>query len=519
MMKKYITCTNQVQRWGIFEIALEGNRGGNPFTDYTIQGEFCGKNEHKTVEGFYDGDGVYKVRFMPSFEGTYTFQISGTYAQDPECHGTFEVTPAEEGNHGPVRVANQYHFAYEDGTPYYSIGTTCYVWALQTEELQEQTLETLKNSAFNKIRFCIFPKHYDYNLNEPYSYPYEGTPIDSSVLTRDNFMAYNGCPKGNDWDYTRFHPEHFAHLEKRIQDLMELGIEADLIVMHPYDRWGFSMMSKEEDDLYWNYVVARFSAYRNVWWSLANEYDLMPQKSLEDWERYASILCEKDVYGHLRSIHNCHKMYDFTRPWITHCSIQRTDPYLSGERVTEWRERYQKPVVLDEIVYEGNIELNWGNIPGEEMNRRFWEAAVRGGYPGHGETYLSKDHLLWWSHGGVLKGSSPKRFAFLLQILKETPGPGLVQMHPSAKVHMATREDLCATVDSLLPVPYYLYYYGFRCPAFKEYYFDDEKEYEVEVLDTWDMTITKCGTFRGKFQVPLPGKQFIAVRIFEKGLL
>lgn len=42
-----------------------------------------------------------------------------------------------------------------------------------------------------------------------------------------------------------------------------------------------------------------------------------------------------------------------------------------------------------------------------------------------------------------------------------------------------------ATVDSLLPIPYYLFYYGFRCPAFKEYHFDDEKEYEVEVLDTW----------------------------------
>ena len=28
-------------------------------------------------------------------------------------------------------VANTYHMAYEDGTPYYSIGTTCYVWELQ----------------------------------------------------------------------------------------------------------------------------------------------------------------------------------------------------------------------------------------------------------------------------------------------------------------------------------------------------------------------------------------------------
>ena len=57
--------------------------------------------------------------------------------------------------------------------------------------------------------------------------------------------------------------------------------------MHPYDRWGFSQMTQEEDDLYWSYVLARFSAYRNVWWSLANEYDLMYCKTVDDWERYA----------------------------------------------------------------------------------------------------------------------------------------------------------------------------------------------------------------------------------------
>ena len=44
----------------------------------------------------------------------------------------------------PVRVADTWHFAYEDGTRYYSIGTTCYVWDLQSDEKIAQTLETLK---------------------------------------------------------------------------------------------------------------------------------------------------------------------------------------------------------------------------------------------------------------------------------------------------------------------------------------------------------------------------------------
>ena len=162
--------------------------------------------------------------------------------------------------------------------------------------------------------------------------------------------------QGNDWDFRRFNPKHFQLIEKRIQDLMGMGIEADLIVMHPYDRWGFSSMSAEEDDLYWKYVSVRFAAYRNVWLSLANEYDLMEKKTFRDWERYAAIICEKDPYNHLRSIHNCTSLYDFSRPWVTHCSIQRVDPYKAAELVSEWRERNKKPVVLDEISYEGNIE-------------------------------------------------------------------------------------------------------------------------------------------------------------------
>ncbi len=214
-----------------------GKPRGNPFTDYRIRGTFIGKNEKIVTDGFYDGDGIYKVRFMPSFEGDYKFLITGNFS-DETFEGSFQVTVPSEDNHGPVRVANTWHFAYEDGTPYYSIGTTCYVWELQSDELIEQTLETLKNGAFNKIRFCVFPKHYDYNLGEPRSYPYEGTPMDSSVLTKENFQEYTGKTEGNHWDFARFNPEHFRHIEKCILVLREMGIEAGSIVMHPIRQYG-----------------------------------------------------------------------------------------------------------------------------------------------------------------------------------------------------------------------------------------------------------------------------------------
>lgn len=503
-------------KWDVQEVVFLGPSEGNPFRDYQITGTFTGAQECVSTDGFYDGNGIYKLRFMPSFEGTYTWQaaIKRTGGTDAEMigQGSFTVGPAKTGSHGPVRVVNQYHFAYEDGTPYYSIGTTCYVWELQSDGQIRRTLETLRDSAFNKIRFCIFPKHYDYNLGEPRSYPYEGTPMDSSVLTRENFWDYTGKKEGNHFDLFRFNPGHFAHIEKCIRELAELGIEADLIVMHPYDRWGFSGMTAEQDDFYWNYVIARFAAFHNVWWSLANEYDLFREKSLADWERYAKIICEKDPYHHLRSIHNCMAFYDYSRPWITHCSIQRQDLYKSAELVNEWRTRYGKPVVLDEIAYEGNIQHGWGNISPEEMVRRFWEGAVRGGYPGHGETYMSPDDLLWWSHGGMLKGESHKRFHLLLSILKETPGIGL---RPYEKCGW---DEVCAVpedpAEKLKPMPeYYLYYYSFMRPSFREFYFDDETEFRVKVIDTWDMTVKDEGVRKGKFRVALPGKPYMAVQI------
>ncbi len=502
-----MTYKDTVERWDVFEVAAEGRSDGNPFTDYGISGTFVGDHERVTVPGFYDGDGVYRVRFMPSFEGAYTFTISGTYADGDEVSGGFDVAPASAGNHGPVRVRG-FHFEYEDGTPFYPVGTTAYVWELQNEELRERTLRTLSAGYFNKIRFCVFPKHYLYNLRDPISFPYEGTPCKFPREITGDFYRYMAVQPGNSWDFSRFNPAHFRNVERAIESLRELGIEADLICMHPYDRWGFSHMSRGEDALYLKYIVARFSAYRNVWWSLANEYDLLTDKTIADWESCAAVLVENDRYRHPRSIHNCLTLYDHTRPWITHCSIQRTDVYKCAEYVDEYRVRYGKPVVLDEIAYEGDLDQGWGNISGQELVRRFWEAAMRGGYASHGETYENPDGVLWWSHGGELRGQSQERLRFLRDILAQTPGPGLRRMD-------AAWDEVAATADVPGDSGYYIYYYGFMRPGKRNFSFDSSRTFRAEVIDTWNMTVESAGTHSGSFTLRLPGREYMAVRLTD----
>ena len=498
-----------VERWGMFELSLPGKTDGNPFTDYDIRGRFEGRHEDVMVSGFYDADGIWKIRFMPAYTGEYRYTVFGTFS-DQETSGVFHVREASEGNHGLVRIAAKYHFAYADGTPFYPLGTTCYVWTQQPDRRIAETLRSLKEAHFNKIRFCILPKHYDYNLGEPRTYPFEGTPMDSSVLTKENFWDYaEQIDPGNRFDFTRPNPEHFRHLEKCILALQRIGVEADLIVMHPYDRWGFSRMPREADDLYWRYVIARFSAFRNVWWSLANEYDILKAKTTDDWEHYAALLLQDDPYGHLRSIHNCVPFYDHTRPWITHCSIQRQELYRGAELTHEWREQFGKPVVLDEIAYEGNIQHGWGNITGEEMVRRFWEGAVRGGYPGHGETFLNPEEVLWRSHGGRLRGESWKRVGFLLDVLRAVPGHGLKYLPAEWDSACGVPED----EEAAEKTGYRLYYYSFMRPSFRVFRFDGDTPYRAEVIDTWNMTVTDAGVRRGRFRVDLPARPYMAVRI------
>lgn len=496
---------HQVERWSVFEWSGKGKTAGNPFTDYEIFGLFRGPAGEKKVSGFYDGDGVYRVRFMPEIEGEYTFEIFGSFSDEIQ-KGAFVCIPAAEGNHGPVR-ARGFHFEYDDGTAYYPLGTTCYVWNLQKEELRNATLAELKKGYFNKIRFCVWPKHYLYNLHEPVTYPYEGTPVKLNWVNDGGYPPMGNLP-GNDWDFTRFNPQHFRGVEKCIAQLGEIGVEADLIVMHPYDRWGFSCMTKEQDDLYWKYVLARFSAYRNVWWSLANEYDLLREKTVADWERFGKLIVENDPYGHLRSIHNCTVVYDHSRPWITHCSIQRTDTYKTTELVDQYRVRYGKPVIMDEICYEGDIDQGWGNISGQELVRRYWEAALRGGYATHGETFVGHDDILWWSHGGALHGESPARIRFLGEILKQTPGAGL------RILENRSWDEVAACSDGMMgDGGYSLYYYGLNRPSSRLFRKNPGEKFHVEVIDTWNMTVEDRGVQEGTFRIALPGREYMAIRL------
>jgi hypothetical protein len=495
-----------IEKWDFFEASFEGPSTGNPFLEVSLEAVFQQGNRKVRVPGFYDGEGTYRIRFMPDAEGEWTFRTSSKTAALDGKEGSFTATGPAVGNHGPVSVHNRFHFAYADGTPCFPFGTTCYAWTHQPLAMQDETLATLGKAKFNKIRMGVFPKDYPFNENEPLQDIYQ---------------------RGEDrkLDFDRPNPAAFRHFEQQVGKLRDMGIEADVIIFHPYDRWNYSGMSAEQDFRYVAYLAARLGAYRNVWWSLANEYDfLLDTKPMGQWDRYFHILEENEATPHLKSIHNGDQTmnFDHRKAWVTHVCIQHWDV----KRTPEWRDAYGKPVINDEPEYEGNIWPHWGNLTAAELTHRFWLTLMRGGYAGHGETYADPDDLIWWAKGGKLYGEAWKRIGFLRDLLEEDVTDGLTPLGrndtwPWSRISGARGGRVT-----------YIYLGEHQPNQLTTGLPKDDGKYEVDIIDTWNMTVTPAkriapyvphptrhgdivrgGKADAAFGVELPGKPYLAIRI------
>lgn len=500
--------SESVEQWGTYEISLQGPSDGNPYLDVWLHAEFTNGARTVTVPGFYDGNGIFRIRFSPDRQGAWKYVTKSNRAELSGKSGSVMCTEPTGNNHGPVRVVKTHYLEYADGSPFYAVGTTAYQWTSVKQSIQNETVETLADLPFNKVRMCVFPKSYSYgNDTEPWQYPFES----KTDFSRPNF-------------------EFFQNFDERVRQLRDLGIQADVILFHPYDRWGYAEMGKENNARYVRYLIARLSAYRNVWWSLANEWDIPRIKSAIDWEGIGTLLQNEDPHQRLRGIHNWYyaesHFYDHTRPWITHVSAQT---YFFFHAIG-WRDKYKKPLLFDEMRYEGDVSSSWGSLTAREMTSYFWKAGLSGGYGTHGET-LRNDadratEVRWWAKGGTLMGESPDRIAFFKRIMEEAP---VTEMTPRL-AKLGTRpvpDDIPDKVDRKLidELNDNIYVFSKEGEHYLAYTTDSGrtidldlaggKGYALQVIDTWDMRIVSektvgPGKFRYRTELPFTALRLVA---------
>jgi hypothetical protein len=209
-------------------------------------------------------------------------------------------------------------------------------------------------------------------------------------------------------------------------------------------------------------------------------------------------------------------------------SIQDETPVQNPGAAAMLRNIYQKPVICDEVGYEGNLKSRWGRYSPEEMTFLVWNGVMGGTYVTHGECYQynEKNDTIFWAKGGDWRGSSWKRITFLRNIVETCP----------TQLSLADigRDNMTASAGD----GYYLVYFGkqvndswiFNLPAKNgsNKKLVAGKNFKVEIIDTWDMT---CQEVPGIFEtgkendyrlydkdfrkVRLPLKPYIALRITE----
>jgi len=299
------------------EWALHTDRdhGDAPMVEVRVTATFTAPSGAASViEGFWDGDGTWRVRFNPGETGAWRYRIAAV-PPDPDLarEGTFTVVPAETDRQrrGFLRSTPEraWGFADEAGEPVFLFGDTTYhlfAMAHMGEEAFAQVEAFLARRAaqgFNLLRIRVPVSRF----HHPDGYSdWQVNPV---------------WPWGGSEQMPRFDQVNLAYF-RTVDAVMarceELGIGVELIV----EAWGneFPFNSRhiftaEWEEIWFCYLIARYDAFRSLAiWQLQNEYEYYPNgdwnypgatRICDRWAiRIGHLVRDLAPHGHIVAVHN-----------------------------------------------------------------------------------------------------------------------------------------------------------------------------------------------------------------------
>ena len=361
----------------------------NPFMEIEAGAVFSGPDGRASkVEGFYDGEGTWRFRFVPRIPGPWKAALrlirgGETVASREE---SFLCSPGNNRGFLELSPANCYRLRYEDGTPFYPVGIqTC-----------GETEAGLDGPPRGEGKWRTVPM-------EEYLQAYEG----AANLCRIQLGAgtRNGCA----WEVITDPPGLYRYdLEicRRLDELYRLlsrhGFSTILIPFQDMSLWGTDSTSfGSTHDLegwknihnseavrpvrhYLRYLVARYAAFTDIW-ELFNEDAFTPDEWLSAMAAYVDSL---DPYGHLLTT-------NYERPLAAWCDLvtpheymwmpaREVDAHLAKEFAR--LKSFGEPVLYTEFGNQGGLS----NRDPVKWRIAVWTA------------FMNESAILFWSMGGIL---------------------------------------------------------------------------------------------------------------------
>jgi hypothetical protein len=252
----------------------------NPF-DVALAGEFRGPGGARMrVPGFYDGKGVWKIRFSPPAAGNWSLrtvspvaaldgqsaEITATPNRNPNVHGVLQADPE-----------HPYHFRFQDGTRFFLMGYEAdWLWGADmldpSRKLMRRLIDQIAARGFNHVLVNVYAhdtrwcpgKVNEWDFGPPAVYAWEGS---------------NEKP-----DHSRLNPKFFQIYDGMMRTLFDKGINAHIMLKVYNKQVNWPAKGSRDEERYFRYVVARYQAYPNLVWDFSkesyNERDNQLQRNL-----------------------------------------------------------------------------------------------------------------------------------------------------------------------------------------------------------------------------------------------
>jgi len=381
----------------------------NPFTDASLAGDFepAGSADQIAVDGFCDSpDGtVYRIRFMPSKSGSYTFHVAfKTGAATQVYFGTF--TAVDQRRRGPLRVdpAYPWHFVWEGtGEHYFFNGTTAY-WLVgwRDERTIQYSIDRLAALKVNRMRVALAGRESVF-FGEPVmvgpSWTVFLTPWPAAKT--DDF-SHPG------FDYSRFNLPYWQKFERMLKFARERSMVIS-VVLDMGDSGVHVVAGSDDERRYIRYAVARLGSFSNMTWDLGDDLDSFRD---EKWTHETGMLIEQwDPYHHLATSHPIHAEHqDRASVWFGFTSYQdwsRNQHALMLEsRKLQQQAGRIIPQTNEEYGYEDHYPA-WaaaGSDSADVLRRTAWEIYMAGGYQTAGESARRGTNVWPDTGGGWMNG-------------------------------------------------------------------------------------------------------------------
>ena len=403
-----------VQAYDFLEITLNvaSPDAKNPFTDASVEARFgkTGGDKRLSVDGFCDSaDGsVFRVRFMPSAPGDYTYSVTYRQGGFTKTHqGSFQATDGHR--RGPLRVDPKYpwHFIWEGtGEHYFFNGTTAF-WLMgwRDERIIQYCIERLHNLKINRIRVLLSGA----------AQIFWGEP----VMTGENFsMSLRPwiAQEPESWehpgiDFTRFNIPHWQKFER----MLRFARDRDMITSVIQDistHKAQPAAGSEDEHRYLRYAVARLATFSNITYDLGDDLDSFRD---EKWAHETGTMIETwDPYKHLATSHPVRREHqDRGSDWFGFTSIQnwsrQQHALMLEERQLQMKTGRTIPQTNEEYGYEDHYP-HWAPVPpgesAETLRQVAWDIAMAGAYGTAGETCRRGTNIWPDTGGGWINGRS-----------------------------------------------------------------------------------------------------------------